>query len=105
MKSVVKLKLDVQDFGEVCNLILDAFERGEPDVPTTLALKLVGHIEAVLKEDSAEINALKNRLQTYAIEIDDANKALGWKGIPRPDDESVAHGIERLYDKLTKPTT
>jgi hypothetical protein len=55
---IYKLKMSVEDFGETCNLILDAFERGKPTVPTSLAVKLVGHIEAVYREmaDEAEID-------------------------------------------------
>lgn len=52
MGKVLSLKLSVEEFGEICNQVIDAFERGEPDVPTALAFKLVGHIEAVYKEQS-----------------------------------------------------
>jgi hypothetical protein len=44
------------------------------------------------------------RLQAYAIDKDDAEKALTWKGIPLADNESVASGIEKLYAKLTSQT-
>ena len=43
-------KLSVQEFGELCNRILDAFERGKPEIPTVWGVELVGHIEAVYKE-------------------------------------------------------
>lgn len=43
-------KLSVQEFGELCNSILDAFERGDPEIPTKWGVELVGHIEAVYKE-------------------------------------------------------
>lgn len=54
----MKLKLSVHDFGETCNQILDALERGEPTVRTSLAVSLVGHIQAVLEEHNAEIQRL-----------------------------------------------
>lgn len=57
----MKLKMSVHEFGETCNRILDAFERGEPTVPTPLALNLVGHIQAVLEEDRREIQALHDQ--------------------------------------------
>lgn len=61
----MNLKLSVQEFGETCNRILDAFERGERDVPTSTAVKLVGHIEAVLKEQSSLEEALKRAKADY----------------------------------------
>lgn len=52
MGKVLSLKLSAEEFGEICNQIIDAFERGKPDVPTELAFRLVGHIQAVYKEQS-----------------------------------------------------
>lgn len=39
-------------------------------------------------------------LQAYAVDAEDARKALGWKGIALADGESVALGIERLYAQM-----
>lgn len=50
----ITLKLNVPEFGEVCNRILDYFERGDNRVPTTLAMLLLGHVEAMLKEANAD---------------------------------------------------
>lgn len=53
-QSAVQLgKLTVPEFGELANSILDAFERGEDTVPTALAMRLLSHHEAMLKEDVA----------------------------------------------------
>ena len=46
----MELKLTIQEFGEVSNQIMDAFERGEKEIPTDLGMKLLGHIQAILKE-------------------------------------------------------
>jgi hypothetical protein len=46
----MELKLTIQEFGEVSYQIMDAFERGEKEIPTDLGIKLLGHIQAILKE-------------------------------------------------------
>lgn len=88
-------KLSVQEFGELCNRILDAFERGEPEIPTKWGVELVGHIEAVYKE---QVEADKRRV-TMAIDIDDAENALSRLGVPMPPGKSVATGINELYER------
>lgn len=51
-KKALSVKLSVEEFGEVCNQILDAFERGEGYVLTSFALKLVWHIQAEYQHPS-----------------------------------------------------
>lgn len=58
---MINLKLGVFEFGETCHEIMDAFERGEPTVRTSLAMALVGHIHAVLKEQSETEKSLHSR--------------------------------------------
>lgn len=48
--------------------------------------------------------SVEQRLVAYAIDKHDAELALGWKGIPLAEGDSVATGIERLYEKLSAPS-
>lgn len=41
-------------------------------------------------------------LQAYAIDIDNAEKQLGWVGIPMSEKKSVAQGISELYRRMTR---
>lgn len=45
--------------------------------------------------------AALQRLATHAIDLDNAEKALAWKGISLADNESVATGIEKLWATMT----
>ena len=93
MNVVLKLKLSAQEFGELCNSILDAFERGEAEIPTKWGLALVGHIEAVYKEQAVRDNSMA----TMAIDIDNAQNALSRHGVSMPPEKSIGTGIEELY--------
>lgn len=62
----------------------------------------VGALLGETNSTPSEVEVFKVRLQTLAIDIDNAIKALNWKGIGVEEGESIAAGIERLYDKLTE---
>lgn len=47
---ILPLALSVHEFGLVYNQILDAFERGESTVPTALAVKMLEHVETLLRQ-------------------------------------------------------
>lgn len=59
--ATVRLKMSVDEFGEAINQIMDALERGDSTVPTSLAVCLANHIHAILKEQKVEIDALHDK--------------------------------------------
>ena len=55
----------------------------------------------VIVDLKIKLDTATQRLQTYALDIENAEKALNMKGIALEAGVSVAHGIEKLYEKLT----
>jgi hypothetical protein len=82
--KILALKLSVRDFGEICNAIMDAFERGEPTVPTSMAAGLVGHIKAVYQEQIELEKRLEQIIETAQDSLQGVNRAQIFPSNMRP---------------------
>lgn len=73
----------------------------EKDADIQKLYRVIADLKMKLDARDQAVDNQNQRLQTYAIDIDNAEKALSMKGVPLGKGESIATGIEKLYAKLT----